>query len=264
MKQNKYFNPGRFARLLRNDLLINLKTYLFTIAGLGIAIYALMYFSMTTTKHVTMNQYTAFIIFYLMGVGVVVGTAFPALNNLIKTGHYLLTPGSTFEKFAVQFLIRIVIFIPIALGIFWIATHLAKASLILNPNIGFDPSVSIADFHFSDLLAPIKLLRDKFVIIISIISVASLLFAGSVYFKRFALVKTAIVTSIIVGLVVLSFVFFSHIFYPAETHGFEIELKTYKITENIYNVQLAAYILGCFSWLFLLPLAYFKLKEKEV
>ncbi|MFA5328658.1 MAG: hypothetical protein WC384_12775 [Prolixibacteraceae bacterium] len=263
MKQNKYFSTGRFARLFRNDLLINQKTYLFTLAGLGIAIYALMYFLMMNTKHVGINQYTGFIVFYLMGVGVVVGTAFPALTNQIKTNNYLLAPGSTFEKYMVQFVIRIVIFIPIALLVFWISAHLAKASLVPDPNIGFDPKVSIADFRFSDLLDGVAFV-DKLVIILSIFSFACLLFTGSVFFNHFALIKTLIVTALMVGAVILTFVLFSHIFYPAETQGFDIELKAYQITENLFNVQLAAYLLGGLSWLFFLPLAYFKLKEKEV
>ena len=65
--------------------------------------------------------------FYMMAVGVIVGTAFPDLTDKIKTSNYLLNPGSTFEKLMVQFLLRIGLFVPIALGIFWIAIRLAKA-----------------------------------------------------------------------------------------------------------------------------------------
>jgi hypothetical protein len=263
MKQNKYFSPGRFARLFRNDLLINQKTYLFTLAGLGIAIYALMYFLMMMSQRVGANQYSAFIVFYLMGVGVVIGTAFPALTNQIKTSNYLLAPGSTFEKYMVQFVIRMVIFIPIALLLFWISAHLAKASLVPDPRIGFDPEVSIANFSFSDLLNGVAFM-DKLTIIFTIFSIACLLFAGSVYFNQFALVKTLILTGIIIGAVILSFVIFSHIFYPEIVHGFDIHLEPYNITEEQNNFQLGFFILGGFSWLFFLPLAYFKLKEKEV
>jgi len=262
MKQNKYFSLGRFARLFRNDLMINQKTYLFTLAGLGIAIYALMYFLMMNTKQVGANQYTGFIVFYLMGVGVVIGTAFPALTSQIRTSNYLIAPGSTLEKYLVQFVIRIVILIPIALLIFWISAHLAKASLVPDPNIGFNPEVRIADFRFSDLIDGIAFM-EKLTIIFSIFSIACLLFAGSVYFKRFALVKTVIVSGIIIGAIILSFVFFSHMFYPEIVHGFDIHIEPYKITEELNNFQLGFFILGGFSWLFFLLFAYFKLKEKE-
>jgi hypothetical protein len=264
MQQNKYFSPGRFARLLRNDLMINQKTYLFTLAGFGIAIYALIYFLMITSKHFSNSNYIGLFIFYLMGMGFFIGKAFPAMTNQIKTSNYLLVPGSTFEKFMVQFVIRIVIFIPLAMTIFWIATHLAKASLIPDPLIASDPAAQIQDFHFWNLFNNHITNLDKQIIILSVFSMATIFFAGSVYFNRFALVKTVIISGIIVFLVVCAFVLFSHIFYSAQTHGFDIHNINYKITEDLYNTQLAYYVLGGLSWLFFLPLAYFKIKEKEV
>jgi len=265
MKQNKYFNSGRFARLFRNDLLINQKTYMFAIAGISIALYLFSYFIMRSNNgsfHRT-EDYIPLVFMYLMAIGVAIGTSFPALKDQIKLSNYLLAPGSTFEKFMVQFVIRIILFIPIALFLFWVIMHLTKATMFPNPERGFDPSL-IVDFHFSDLFKNGPGFRDRVVIFVSIFSLASLLFAGSAYFNRFALVKTIIITVAVIFLVIMSFVGFSHIFYPAETHGFDMKLKMYEITHDINNVQLAAYLLGCLSWIFFLALAYFKLKEKEV
>jgi hypothetical protein len=265
MKPNRYFSIQRFFYLFRNDLLINNKTYLFAILGLSIAIYAITFLIMRTNGggFNRQNDYIPLILIYLTVIGALIGTAFPALNNQIKSSNYLLAPGSTFEKYMVQFIIRIVLFIPIALVIFWIGTHLAKASLISDARFNIDPS-RIADFQFSTMFDKVPTFRDKFMIVISIFSLASLLFAGSAYFNRFALVKTIIVFSLIVGALLLSLVLFSHLFYPDQTHGFDIKLKVYKITEDLYNTQLAIYLIGGLSWLFFLPLAYFKLKEKEV
>jgi len=267
MKQNKYFSPTRFAYLLRNDLLINQKSYLFTIVGMSIAVYALSYFEMITTKHFSNSHYSGLFFFYFMGIGVFIGSSFPALTDQIKTSNYLLTPGSILEKFMVQFLIRIVIFIPLALTIFWIATHLAKASMIPNPAIGFDPAAQIQDFHFWNLFNDHINNMDRLIYILSYFSIASILFAGSAYFRRFALVKTLIINGFMVGAVILWFIFLSHIFYQADTfsnNGIHIRLLEYKISANLDNKQLAGYLLGGLSWLFFLPLAYFKLKEKEV
>lgn len=264
MKQNKYFSPGRFARLFRNDWLINQKTYLFTLAGLGIAIYALMYFLMMNTQHVGENQYTGFIVFYLMGCSVVVGTAFPALANPIKACNYLLAPGSTLEKYLVQFVIRIVIFIPIALLIFWISAHLAKVSLVPDLASGFDPATKIADFHFTRLFNQIDPGQEIQMFILTLFSISTILFAGPAFFNRFALVKTLIAGALVIGIVMLSFVFFSHVFYPDVVHGFDIHFKHYEINEkHLNNLTFLGYIIGGLTWLFFLPLAYFKLKEKE-
>lgn len=202
--------------------------------------------------------------FYFLGIGIVTGTSFPALADQVKTMNYLLTPGSNLEKFMVQFVTRIVLFIPLALSIFWIATHLAKASLVPDPTIGFDPAIRIGDFHFWNLFNPDITSLDRFIIMLSLFSLISLLFAGSASFKRFSLIKTLIVLGIMIGAIVLSFILFSHIFYPAETNGFRIKLESYKIMKDLSNLQLAGYLLGGLSWLFFLSLAYFKLKEKEV
>lgn len=265
MKQNKYFSPQRFVRLFQNDLLINQKTYLFTPVGLLIAVYifSLLGMRQSNPAYIQNALYLPNFMFYTLGIIALISTSFPALKDQIKTSNYLLLPGSTIEKYVLQFVVRIVIFIPLALTIFWIGTHLAKASLIPTPESGFDPS-KIPDFHFSDIMKNVTSFRDKLVIIASIFSFATLLFAGSAYFNRFALVKTAIVVAVVSFLVILTFVIFSHIFYPAETQGFDMKLKIYEIAEDINNLQLAAYLLGCLSWIFFLVLGYFKLKEKEV
>jgi hypothetical protein len=208
------------------------------------------------------DNYSVLFASYLLGAGVFVGTAFPVLNNQIKTSSYLMTPGSTLEKCLVQFLIRFVFFIPVALMIFWIGMYLAKASLIANPYIQFDVQAQISDFHFNKLFA-VEWKQNTF-IYLSIFSIHTILFAGATYFNRFALVKTLIVSAIILGAVLLLFVIFSHIFFPSQTNGFEIELHPYEIWGELYNIQLFFYLLGGLSWLFFLSLAYFKLKEKEV
>src|SRR5512133_1898780 len=97
MSKNKYFNPGRFARLFRNDLIINYKTYLFAIAGLGLAIYALISFFMLKDRQSfsTINDYTSSLAIYILVIWLVTGTSFPAFQNQIKASNYLLSPGST-------------------------------------------------------------------------------------------------------------------------------------------------------------------------
>ncbi|MBL7969874.1 MAG: hypothetical protein JNL03_00020, partial [Prolixibacteraceae bacterium] len=209
MKQNKYFNPGRFARLFRNDLLINQKIYLFAAIGLGLGIYAFTYLIMTTNRlgFNRQDDYIPLLIFYTMGIGVLIGTSFPAFTNQIKTGNYLLAPGSKLEKFLVQFVIRIVILIPLAMLLFWLGTRLAKASIISDPAIGFYAS-AIPDFHFKGLFHKLEPL-DKLALYGTFVSVISVLFCGSVFFKRFSLIKTLIVSALMVGVVLLSLVLFS-------------------------------------------------------
>ena len=264
MSQNKCFNPGRFVRLFRNDLIINKKTYLFAIAGLSLAVYALISFFMLSEKQrfSAISDYTPSLAIYIVVIWLVAGTSFPAFQNQIKTSNYLLSPGSSFEKFLVQFVIRILLFIPLALFIYWVGAHLARASMVADPVTGFDPFF-IPEFSFSGSFNHL-ITWEILAIVFSIFSVTTLFFAGSVYFKRFTLFKTLVVLVVIYGAVFSTFVLLSHIFYPHETSGFNIALKSYNVDAVWTNMQYFFVILGGLSWLFFLLLAYFKLKEREV
>lgn len=273
MSFNNYFNVKRFSRLLKQDLLINRTKYLLTIVGLGFVTYLLLYWFLNSNKdNMIQNQY--FIIqnygmclgFYMVAVGVVVGTAFPDLADKIKTSNYLLNPGSTLEKVMLQFLLRIGVFIPIALGLFWIAIRLAKGSLTPGDS-GLDPSL-IPYFEFRLLVTRYYTneLYDIWQILFMIFGLFSYgvyLFAGATYFKRHALVKTVIVSGIVLASSVLFSILLSHIFYPQETHGFSMKLKNFAVTEHLNSSMIFMLWLALFSWLFFLPITYFKLKEKE-
>jgi len=272
MPFNNYFNVKRFVRLLKQDLLINRTKYFLTLIGLGLITYLLCYWflnaakdSMIKYENSIYNNYMVCFVFFMMAVGVIVGTAFPDLTDKIKTSNYLLSPGSTFEKFLVQFLLRMGVFIPIALGIFWISIRLAKASLVLGDS-GLDPAL-IPYFEFRLLVTRVVgHLWDTWEILFMIFgffSYGTYLFAGTTYFKRYALVKTVIISAVVLGSSILFMMLLSHIFYPQETHGFNIQFQPIQVTENLDSFKIAALGLTFFSWMFFLAMAYFKLKEKE-
>jgi hypothetical protein len=279
MPFNNYFNLNRFARLLKQDLLINKTRYLLAIIGLGLVTYVLCYLFLNSIKiSMILNEsqingyYGMCFAIYMVAVGVVMGTAFPDLSDKIKTSNYLLNPGSTLEKLLLQFLIRIVFFVPIALGIFWIAIRLAKASLI--PGIVMvnsveqliDPAV-IPYFDYVILITNYKgKIWETWQIVFMVFGLFSYgiyLFAGATYFKRYALVKT-VIASVVILLLSMSFsVLLSHIFYSQETQGFSIKLKDYPVTEHLDSTMIFLLALSLLSWIFFLAMAYFKLKEKE-
>ncbi|WP_163407702.1 hypothetical protein [Flavobacterium ajazii] len=276
MSFNNHFNLRRFSNLLKQDLLINKTKYLLTILGLGFVAYVLIYWFLNSNKATLIRfqeqinvYYLTCFTFYMMGAGVFIGTAFPDLADKIKTGNYLLTPGSVFEKFLVQFLVRIGVFIPTALGLFWIVIRLAKASLkpeILFRNEFFDPS-KVPYFEFSLLVSRGTKLWDTWQIIFTVFAFFSYgvyLFAGTTFFKRYALIKTVVISGILFFSCILFSVILSHIFYPQETRGFDLQLQTFNVTENLDSTKFSLLALSLLSWIFFLPLAYFKLKEKEV
>lgn len=273
MPFNNHFNVKRFSCLLKQDLLINKTKYLLTLVGLGLVAYLLLYMFLNGSKDsmvrhdYSVNQnYTICFAFFMMAVGVVVGTAFPDLSDKIKTSNYLLAPGSAFEKVMLQFLVRIGLFVPIALFVFWVAIRLAKASLVPGES-GLDPAL-IPYFEFRFLVTrsdgEIWDIWQIVFMIFGFFSYGIYLFAGATYFKRYALVKT-VIASVVIFLISMSFsVMLSHIFYPQETDGFKIKLKDYAVTEHLDSTMIFILYLSLSSWLFFLAIAYFKLKEKEV
>lgn len=276
MPFKNYFNLKRFTSLLKQDLLINRTKYFLTLIGLGLIAYLLCWWFLSSNKSTLVRYqeqiniyYMLCFTFYMMAVGVVVGTAFPDLSDKIKTSNYLLSPGSTLEKVLVQFLLRICIFIPLGLGIFWISIRLAKASLIPEELPGtqfFDPSL-IPYFEFRLLVTRgIDKLWDTWQILFMIFGFFSYgvyLFAGATYFKRYALVKTVIASVVILFTSISFSVGLSHIFYPEETHGFNTKLNEFAVTEHLSSLELFFLVLSLLSWMFFLAIAYFKLKEKE-
>lgn len=273
------FNIKRFSNLLKQDLLINKTKYGLTILGLGLITYILGYMFLNSSKssmikhdYAVSQNYTICFAFFMMYVGVIVGFAFPDLSDKIKRSTYLLTPGSTFEKVALQFLIRIVLFVPIALGVFWTGIRLAKASLMpekVNYNSVeqlMDPAL-IPYFEYRFLITRGDgIIWDTWQIVFTIFGLFSYgiyLFAGATYFKRYALIKT-VIFSVVVLFISISFsVLLSHILYPQEIQGFNAKLDDFVVTEHIDSFELFLLVLSLVSWMFFLAIAYFKLKEKE-
>lgn len=274
MSFNNHFNFNRFVRLFQQDLLINRTKYLLAILGLGLITYLLTYWFLSSSKSSIINYaeninnlYVVCFVFFMMGVGVIVGTAFPELTDKIKTANYLLSPGSAFEKFLVQFLLRIGFFIPIALGIFWIAIRLAKASLIpemINGNQFFNPAV-VPYFEYRLLVTREGKLWDTWQILLMIFgffSYGTYLFAGTTFFKRYALVKTVVISGILFFSCILFSMLLSKIIYSAPRF-FDIQFYAFQVTENFDSTEFSLLFLSLLSWVFFLPIAYFKLKEKE-
>lgn len=280
MPFSNHFNMQRFGRLFRQDLLVNKTKYGLTIMGLGLITYILGYMFLNSSKesmikhdYAVFQNYTICFAFFMMYVGVIVGSAFPDLSDKIKTSNYLLNPGSTFEKVALQFLIRIGLFVPIALGVFWISIRLAKASLmpeIVNYNSVeqlMDPAL-IPYFDYVMLITKSNgNIWDTWQILFvffGLFSYGIYLFAGATYFKRYALVKTIIASVVILMTSITFSVLLSHIFNPEETRGFNTKLNEFAVTEHLSSLELYMASLSLLSWLFFLTFAYFKLKEKEV
>lgn len=282
MNSNKFFSFNRFYQLLRNDILINYKKYLLTIAGAFILGFIVMFMYMPNRIYADTNfkfdatRYNNLFIMCLFGLGAFVGSAFSELSSKIKMSNYLLMPASTFEKFLCQFFIRAVVGTVIFLFIFWVDTHIARIAVLshiknnLGQLAGPEKYKYIEKFHYSMLLIKSNYppatnwrLFEGIGTILIAFSLGMFLFSVKIFFRKLGLIKTGISLVATLYLLMVLMICFSHLFYP-ETKGFDIANIDYMLSNGYSSSEIFRYSIGYLAPLFLLPLGYFKLKEKQL
>ena len=284
MNSNQFFSFSRFSLLLRNDILLNYKKYLLTIAGAFILGFILLYSSMP--KLVVKGElqwifeshhYSQIFQMCLIGLLAFVGSAFSELSSKVKTSNYLLLPASTFEKFLNQFVIYALAGTAIFLIVFWVDAHLARYVALNNlkasnyENLGLEKEKHIEAFNYSMLLVkshyPVLVnfkWFDGLAMLFGIFSIGMYFFSVKIFFKKLGLIKTAIslVAVVYLGIVVMALL--SKLFYPdAKAFNFMNTLD-YILTNGYMNIEIWMYVSAYCISLFLIPLGYFKLKEKQV
>lgn len=263
---NKIFSPYRFFNLLRNDLLLNHKRYLYTLLGLTVVLYLMLLYTMNNTySEYRINNYQSIFAFACIAGVVFIAGSFPELNDKIKTADYLLLPASAFEKFLAQFLVRVVFFISFFLFIFWFDANLARWTMSMTEKVQ-EGKILITRFSYSEMLilnGADKI--DRSFVIAMIFSFITCIFSLRLFFGRYAAVKMSVTILTLIFAFVCLMVLMSHIFFGAETEGFSFYIYDYRTVfyEKI-NTQLFAYIIAFITWAFMLPIGYFKLKEKQV
>jgi hypothetical protein len=281
MNSNKFFSFSRFYQLLRNDILLNHKKYLLTIVGGFILGFILMFTQMPGylfpgSIGFDATRYNILFIMCLFGLGAFVGSAFSELSSKIKMSNYLLMPASTFEKFLYQFVIRAVVGTVIFLFIFWLDTHIARIAVLshmknnLGQLAGPEKYNYIEKFHFSMLLIKSKYptvtnwrLFDGIGSILLVFSLGMFLFSVKIFFRKLGLIKTGISLVAAIYLIMIIMMCFSHLYYP-QAVGFNIANIDYKLSNGYDNSEIFLYSIAYIAPLFLLPLGYFKLKEKQL
>ena len=282
MNSNKFFSFSRFYQLLRNDILLNYKKYLLTIVGAFILGFITMlktmpsYMYNDSTFKFDYSGYMTLFVMCLVGLGAFVGSAFSELSSKIKTSNYLLMPASTLEKFLCQFVIRALVGTVIFLFIFWVDAHLARIMALRHIEY-FDGKLAgpekynyIEKFHYSMLLIKSKYpfvtnwkLFEGIGMILIAFSTGVFLFSVKIFFRKLGLIKTGITFVATLFLIMFVMTFFSHLFYP-ETKGLDIANIDYTLTNGYKNSEILLYSIAYIAPLFLLPLGYFKLKEKQL
>jgi hypothetical protein len=282
MNSNIFFSFSRLYLLLRNDILLNHKKYLLTIAGAFILGFVIIYMQMPDRMYSDNNykfdatRYTTTFIMCLLGLGAFVGSSFSELSNKVKISNFLLVPASTFEKFLSQFIIRIIAATSIFIVAFWIDSQLARIvvlSHIKDMNgelIGPDKYDLIEKFNYSMLLIKSKYpvveywkLYEGIGEIMTFTSIGLFIFSIKIFYRKLGLIKSLISLVAVIYLLVSLMVGISHLFYP-ETVGFKTADIYYTVSDGYTNSDIFRFSIVYLAPLFLLPLGYYKLKEKQL
>ncbi len=267
---NSFFSFKRFARLLRYDIATNYKFYGLFLGGITLFLSAVLTFNMygsVRSGEYYHIEYIPWLILFVAGVGVIgIATAFPATKNKVTLTGYLMLPASTFEKYLVQFIIRVVLLVPILLFIFWVTAQFDRkiVQLIYDGQIEqFDVFSYSLFWEKMNSGRHLTMMRSLF--FSGILAGISLLFCLSTFFNRYKVFKVIFAYGVIGFLFVVSLSFYSHLFFSDKMkYWFDIHIHSYFITQEWNNGGLFFVILLMGLTLFLLPLGYFKLKEREV
>ena len=272
MKFHKFFSLKRFGRLLAADLQLNSKRYLYLIAGAAVGMYLLMLVFLLNGYNV--NHYPVRSEFYmttfilsLMAFVAYAGSAFPSFSEKPATAGFLLFPASGFEKLMSQFLIYIVAGISLFLFLFWVDAHLVRLSLSNLESVRTGKWL-IEPFNYSMMIFrndSYRNVSEYYMQWLMFFSVGCFLFTARLFFGKFALAKSIICGIVLAVSGTCLMVLCSHLFFPEKTQGFEVSINFYHTNFfDMGNDSLFIYSLCGIICLFFLPLAYFKLKEKQL
>jgi len=279
MSLQKYFSAKRFYKCLKYDLVLNGKTYFFTLIGLMVVLLIInlinlnsfdnFYSFSSNSKYINFDTYffksyyrPVFIFFIIFGAILSAGTSFSALRSSNKSINYLLLPASILEKFLVQFLIRIPVFVMLFIPIYWLNFKFSYNFYSLFDTV----SETVKSYGLLSPFQPKNMDHiDLCLIVIAAVMSSLFAFVGATYFKKYALFKSVLTFALTALFMFLLMVLFSHLFYEHHANEFfQIKLKMFPVYENFNSIEIYTITLFTGLSIFLLPLAYFKLKEREI
>jgi hypothetical protein len=263
MENNNIFSLQRFMMLVRQSLRVNKNLIGISLAGVtGTMFFSLVLFQKASGFQGWGNDgYFGTFAFFFFFMGIIFSSiSFPAFRSKEKSMSYLLLPASTSEKFAFEFLTRIVVFILFMPLLFWLVANLEGAIVHY-----FVPKFTSYKFSFSQAWTQ---LRDNkrpnawhiFTIIQMCLFCFIAVFTGASHFSKSPLIKTLFTFSIICcGYALLSYLLFKG-----------LNIKEYQPSNDrilFINSHRAISFLAITTTavnLVLLAIAWFRLKEKEV
>lgn len=261
MKTSDTFDFRRFGLLVRQNFIHHNRMMVLCVVGFcgGLFLLLLLVQAINQFETWTRDAYsnTFYTIFILTGL-LYAGTAFTGLRSKEKSFSYLLTPASAFEKFLLEFLVRIVLFLILVPLLYW-AVFNTEGFFVqaIRENFEFKP-YSYTEFTlFPVLTSELRQWLIAMCIALGLL-ILTLPFAGAATFMRYPLPKTLFgVTAIFLFHVLIVYFFLEILKFNGPSHG-----KVLGMDGEDFIKFLTVY--GIIANIVVLAASYFKLKEREV
>lgn len=277
MKTNSFFNLKRFGLLAKQDLMINRNKYLLIFLMFALGLYTYIVFKISNNpfdyilhpeseidsiKMLTRPNYFQLFIEALLGLAVYIGTTFSDFGNKVKTVNYLMVPASTFEKFLYPLLFRVFFGLVLFTLIFWVDAQLACLTLMNTPSF-IEHHYIIIPFQLSILFNSSIGVVPNLSSLFAILSIGMFMYVVPLFFKKLAFIKAVVSLFVIAFIYTVVMVLLTHLFYPS-IGGFEVHCDDFMVTKQSSNWSIFVYYIADISWIFLLLIGYFKLKELKL
>jgi hypothetical protein len=263
MRMNDFISPARFRLLLKKDFYTQYKTYF-----IGIGAICCILFIVNIASVASWNSWNFNLVFYpltlFIGGFIFTSLSFGELASEQSRISYLTLPASVFEKFASRLLVTSAGYVLVSVAFYFVFSVIAFAVNML--------IFGVAHPVFNPAHPVIVLCIGLYLV------TQSVFFAGAVYFRGNALIKTIVALFVLAlafwifmaivfagalyGIVAIRHIdfpfdlFFKGQYYPAVPHEFDRISTVFAVVIQV----LFWFVLAPLAWV----IGYFRLKEVEV
>ncbi len=261
--KNQKFNIKRFGTYAKYNLTMNSRLYLTQLGSVALVIFFILFFPMLKNHSFQSPQWG---ISMMVSGGITllifISNAFPALRKKETQMNYFMEPASILEKFTFEFVLRYVGFLFLFPVLFFLMGKLVypivEVIRVLRGSdmLHVEPISSFNLYEYFDYAFGMVVVFGIAILLV----VMSLIFAGTVVFKKNPLLKTV---GFVLGLMALVGYYF-YVLYGYLEIGPPAFLKHFKSVEELQSIDLIIIITSVLLIITVLSYAFYKLKEKEV
>lgn len=200
MSTNNTFSLPRFIQLAKQNFVHNQKLILLTLIGFCGALF-ILFFLIQLSNDLQPGAdpqifLPTFMVIFIGGGLLFVGNAFPGLRTKEKTISYLMLPASSFEKYLLELLSRLIVLFIVVPILFWITFHFEG---FIFQMFYSDANFSVMELYRIPNMIPEDPASTWIKSLIAGLGMMGLLiaFTGAAHFERYPLVKTMVIVAVL-------------------------------------------------------------------